>query len=212
MSSLYPALKDRFSNIKIIFLPKNTTSRLQPLDARIIKNFKVHYRRLLLKHTLAQIDGTDFTASTIVKTINVLTAIRWIKKAWNEVKPQTIINCFRKTGALPQDQESEEEEDPFAGLEEDDTCLEELVSQFDPERTADEYVNADDGLSTCLSFDDTDRWREEPHSMVCDETPSLSKQIRVDGDSEDEDEIEPEKSSITSYDAALHISNDLQRF
>jgi len=78
---------------------------------------------------LAQIDGTDLTASDIVKTINVLTAIRWIKKAWDEVKPQTITNCFRKTGALPQDQESEQ--DPFAGLEEDDTCLEELVHQFD---------------------------------------------------------------------------------
>ena len=96
-----------------------------------------------MKHNLAQIDGTDLA---IVKTINVLTAIRWIKKAWDEVKPQTIINCFRKTGALPQDQESEE--DPFAGLEEDDTCLEELVNQFSPETTAGEYVNADDGLST----------------------------------------------------------------
>ena len=212
VSSHDPALKGRFSNIKIIFLPKNTTSRLQPLDAGIIKNFKVHYRRLLLKHTLAQIDGTDLTASAIVKTINVLTAIRWIKKAWDEVKPQTIINCFRKTGALPQDQRSEEEEDPFAGLDEDDACLEELVSQFDPESTANEYVNADDGLSTCLLFNETCHWREELRSMVCDETPSLSKQIRVDEDSEDEDEIEPERSSITSYDAALRISNDLQLF
>ena len=97
-----------------------------------------------MKHTLAQIDGTDLTASSIVKTVNVLTAIRWIKKEWDEVKPQTIINCFRKTGALPQDQETE---DPFADLEEDDTCLEELVHQFDPDTTADEYVNADDGLS-----------------------------------------------------------------
>ena len=88
-----PDLKDKFSNIKVVFLPKNTTSRLQPLDAGIIKNFKVHYRRLLLKHTLAQIDGTDLTASSIVKTVDVLTAIRWI-----------IINCFRKTGSLPQDE------------------------------------------------------------------------------------------------------------
>jgi len=71
-----PALKERFSNIKIVFLPKNTTSRLQPLDAGIIKNFKVHHPRLLLQHTLAQIDGSDLTASTIVKSINVLMAIR----------------------------------------------------------------------------------------------------------------------------------------
>ena len=81
-----------------------------------------------MKHTLAQIDGTDFTASAIVKTVNVLTAIRWIKKAWDKVKPQTIINCFRKTGALPQDRESDE--DPFADLEEGDTCLEEVVHRL----------------------------------------------------------------------------------
>ena len=81
VSSQDPDLKQKFSNIKIVFLPKNMTSRLQPLDAGIIKSFKVHYRRLLLKHTLAKIDGTDLTASSIVKSVDVLMAIRWIKKA-----------------------------------------------------------------------------------------------------------------------------------
>ena len=42
VSSHNPELKDKFSNIKVVFLPTNTTSRLQPLDAGIIKNFKVH--------------------------------------------------------------------------------------------------------------------------------------------------------------------------
>ena len=69
-------------------------------------------------------------------------------------------------------------------------------------------------VSARLTFEDTDQWREELRSMVCDETASLSKQIRVDEDSEDEesDEIEPERSSITSYEVALRISNDLQLF
>ena len=162
VSSHDPNMKDKFSNIKVVFLPKNTTSKLQPLDAGIIKNFKVHYRRLLLKHTLAQIDGTDLTASSIVKTVNVLTAIRWIKKAWEAVQPQTIINCFRKTGALPQDGETESDEDPFADIEEEDiSSLDELVHQINPDTSANDYIDADEGLSTSLMFDDTHNWREE---------------------------------------------------
>lgn len=66
VSSHSPDLKESFSNIKVVFLPKNTTSRLQPLDAGIIKNFKVHYRKLLVRHTLAEINDSDSNASTIM--------------------------------------------------------------------------------------------------------------------------------------------------
>ena len=76
VSSHDPALQEKFSNIKTAFLPINTTSKLQPLDAGIIKNFKCYYRQLLLNHVLSQIDGSDLSASEIVKSVNVLTAIR----------------------------------------------------------------------------------------------------------------------------------------
>ena len=42
----------QFLQIKIIFLPKNATSRLQPLDD-IIQNLKVKYRKRLVKYVLA---------------------------------------------------------------------------------------------------------------------------------------------------------------
>ena len=51
------SIKGMFSNIKIEFLPKNTTSRTHPLDAGIIKTWKVHYRQKLLRYIASEIDG-----------------------------------------------------------------------------------------------------------------------------------------------------------
>ena len=98
--------------------------------------------------------------------------------------------------------------------DEDTSSLEDLVHHFDVDTTADDYVNADDGLDTNLTFEDSDNWREELRSMACDENPSPSKQTRVevDEDNEDDEEDEPERSSITSYDVALRLSSDLIQF
>ena len=90
-----PSLIDKFSNIKIIFLPKNTTSRLQPLDAGIIQSFKSKYRKRLMRHVLARINE-DLLASEIAKEIDVLQAIEWVAKAWDDVTAKTIKNCFAK--------------------------------------------------------------------------------------------------------------------
>ena len=46
-----------FSNIKIAWLPCNTTSKTQPLDAGIIKVWKVNVRRKLLRYVCSQLDS-----------------------------------------------------------------------------------------------------------------------------------------------------------
>ena len=51
-----------FSDIKILYLPKNITSRLQSLDAGIIQNCKVKYRKLLAKHGLSRINDNTSVA------------------------------------------------------------------------------------------------------------------------------------------------------
>ena len=74
------SMDDKFSNIKSMFLPKNTTSRLQPLDAGIIRNFKVKYRNSLVKYVLLRISD-NASATEIVQDVNILMAIRWMQRA-----------------------------------------------------------------------------------------------------------------------------------
>ena len=68
------ALAERFSNISIKFLPKNTTSKTQPLDAGIIANWKVKYKKRLLRYVCSKVDES-ISASDIVKSINISMAI-----------------------------------------------------------------------------------------------------------------------------------------
>ena len=65
--------------MKIIFLPKNTTLRPQPLDSRIIQNFKVKCRKRLVKYILARINEFSSTMQ-VIKNVNILIAIRWAQE------------------------------------------------------------------------------------------------------------------------------------
>ena len=68
-------LQEGLKNIKLQFLPKNTSSRLQPCDTGIIKNFKHKYRTLLIRYILARIDSVNQTASEIIKDVIILKVI-----------------------------------------------------------------------------------------------------------------------------------------
>ena len=61
---------DCFSHVKIFFLPKNTTSKLQPFDAGMIKNFKVFYRKQLLQHVLAR-TKLGSKASDVISSVDL---------------------------------------------------------------------------------------------------------------------------------------------
>lgn len=86
-----PSLTDVFSNTEEDFLPKNTTSRTKPLDAGIIKVWKVFYKRKLPPHVVSQLDG-ERSASQIVNSVNLFMAVRWTVNSWDEVKDGVITN------------------------------------------------------------------------------------------------------------------------
>ncbi|XP_069108937.1 tigger transposable element-derived protein 4-like [Argopecten irradians] len=97
----HPASLTNSSHIKLIFLPPNTTSIIQPCDQGIIRNLKLHYRRQMVTHIINLIDDGDLHANDLARKVNVLDAIHMLTRAWRAVTPTTISNCYSKAGFRP---------------------------------------------------------------------------------------------------------------
>ncbi len=88
----------KYPNIEIEFLPANTTSHLQPMDAGIIRNFKLYYKKFLIRDLIQKLENKKE-----LEMPTVYEAIKFIKSAWDSVSTTTIQNCWqhcRITGAL----------------------------------------------------------------------------------------------------------------
>ena len=67
---------NNFSNIKVHFLPPNSTFVLQPMDQGVINVFKQHYRKRLVKQMLVKLDSIGE-----LRKVNVLELIHSILSA-----------------------------------------------------------------------------------------------------------------------------------
>jgi hypothetical protein len=86
--------KQGLSNVRIEWLPPNTTSHWQPLDQGIIASFKLQYRRLWISYMLRQYESDKDPN----KTVTLLKAIQWTRVAWNDtVTKECIEKCFWKS-------------------------------------------------------------------------------------------------------------------
>lgn len=83
-------------NVEVYFLPPNTTSKIQPMDAGIIAAVKVKYRNVQYSHAL---DRADADVGKIYK-VDQLTAMRWMRDIWDEIPAKVISNCWNHTGVM----------------------------------------------------------------------------------------------------------------
>ena len=72
--------------LKIVFLPPNTTSKLQLLDQGIIRNFKAGYRKEVVRKNIDAIDRQE------ISLLNVLDCMKMTDRVWRQVtqKSQTV--------------------------------------------------------------------------------------------------------------------------
>jgi hypothetical protein len=84
-------------NIRVEFLPPNTTSVCQPLDQGIIRAWKAYYRRQWVRFQADcyENDEDPFQKMTLLK------AVRWAIDAWQDnITLVTIANCWLKSRVL----------------------------------------------------------------------------------------------------------------
>jgi hypothetical protein len=62
----------QLTNIKVVLLPPNTSSKLQPLDQGIIQSFKLLYQRRILSALVARMDEAEDIESLSTKKLTYL--------------------------------------------------------------------------------------------------------------------------------------------
>ena len=203
------SLSERYSNIKVVFLPKNTTSRLQPLDAGIIRNFKLKYHKKLLQFVISRINDNE-KATDIIQEVNVLKASSWIKSAWGEVSEETIFNCFKKCGFRKSQPDVQLTD--FAEEEE----LESLVKELSTNVSAAEYIDFDREVVTSQPSIDVKNiaWRQESRQNAIDTVMGCysDQEHLKDIESDDEEVTIDDSLAIKSISEALQLVDRITCF
>ena len=68
----HPNVKDALKAVKLIFLPPNTTSTLQPCDQGIIQNLKVNYRKFLLIRMIIAVEAKEEFSFNLLDSLYTL--------------------------------------------------------------------------------------------------------------------------------------------
>jgi hypothetical protein len=170
----HPALESLLA-VRLVFLPPNTTSHTQPMDAGIIRCLKTHYRRQLLLKMLQSMDAQIVFIPTLFMAIHLLS------QSWNLIDENIIRNCFRHCGfycpsSVPFPNAAQNLHADLDNIFERVSRFLHLPTSVKPEQ----YLSVDDAIHICALTTDQDII----DSVKSDASKSLSLEVN-DNEAED---------------------------
>jgi hypothetical protein len=177
------------SNVRVAWLPPNTTSKWQPMDQGIIASWKLQYRKKWIAFMLREYEaGRD-----PLKTCNILKAIQWTRYAWETaVRPATIQRCWVKSTLVDLDVSEVEGE----GEAMDRVEIQQQIEQLP--------------FTECIQLDDFLGPQDEDISdEETDIFTSVVEHHSITQESEEEEE-EVEEVRVVSHGEALDALNTLR--
>jgi hypothetical protein len=188
-------LQSRDGNIKVLYLPKNTTSKIQPLDQGIISSLKRHYRKELVKDVIC----SELSVIEFLKKINLKDMFFLTAKAWELVTPKTITNCWNHAlkGIFPANNPdaSDDEDEEFLGFTPAEVREAELKLRhmLDSDQCLDSY------LDQCATLDDDcPVYQEQTDKEIIEEVQgTVEEEEEVTDEPADKDEPIPSASETS---------------
>ena len=114
------------------------------MDQGVIGCLKPHYRKQLVKVILCSLNSNKS-----LPKVSLLTALKLLVSAWNEVSQTTIVNCFKKVKIS---EKFKGEDGSFKDIDENLKQLPEKKPSLKPENMkAEDFTTADDGVITTSS-------------------------------------------------------------
>ena len=126
---------------ELIFLPSNTTSKLQPMDEGVIGSLKAYNKTISIKKLTDAIEKKK-----TLPEFSILDATQML-----DVTTKTVVNCFQKA-AISKEKQSEtllDADDPFKDLQEQLDKLAAYNPKFFAEgTTTNDIVSVEDSLTS----------------------------------------------------------------
>ncbi|CAI6007816.1 unnamed protein product [Closterium sp. NIES-65] len=101
VESLFGIKTVKMTNVRIIYLPANTTTFVQPLDQGLIACFKMRFRQLRVAELIKVFDEGTSGAELRRSKPGARLTVTWIGDSVKSIDASTIQRCFWRTGCLP---------------------------------------------------------------------------------------------------------------